>query len=97
MSAKFASLPTYASAGRNATIALVVLRLIQGLSVGGQLAGAYVSVVEAAPPARPRLLPLDLQLPELKPPPGKPPKPGPMPPMSWPCSAALAPSLPKRS
>ena len=45
-------LPTYASAGRNATIALVVLRLIQGLSVGGQLAGAYVSVVEAAPPAR---------------------------------------------
>ena len=45
-------LPTYESAGRNATIALVVLRLIQGLSVGGQLAGAYVSVVEAAPPAR---------------------------------------------
>ena len=43
-------LPTYAAIGQNATILLVCCRLLQGVSVGGQVAGAFVMTVELAPP-----------------------------------------------
>lgn len=39
-------LPTYATWGVFSTILLVILRMLQGLSVGGQLAGSYVLSIE---------------------------------------------------
>jgi MFS family permease len=39
-------LPGYASWGIAAPILLVLLRMMQGLSVGGQLAGSYVISIE---------------------------------------------------
>lgn len=40
-------LPTYATAGIAATIALLVLRILQGLCIGGELPGAITFVVES--------------------------------------------------
>ncbi|GAA0234285.1 MFS transporter [Saccharothrix mutabilis subsp. mutabilis] len=45
-------LPTYASIGVLAPIALVVLRLAQGVAVGGQWGGAVLIATENAPPHR---------------------------------------------
>jgi MHS family proline/betaine transporter-like MFS transporter len=39
-------LPTYEMWGAAAPILLVILRMVQGLSVGGQLAGSYVLSIE---------------------------------------------------
>jgi MFS transporter, MHS family, proline/betaine transporter len=39
-------LPTYDTWGKAAPICLVILRMMQGLSVGGQLAGSYVISIE---------------------------------------------------
>jgi MHS family proline/betaine transporter-like MFS transporter len=41
-------LPPYEVAGIASTIALVVLRLVQGLAVGGEMVGAFVFTVESA-------------------------------------------------
>ena len=43
-------LPTYATAGVWAPILLTLVRLLQGLSVGGQLVGSFVYIIESAPP-----------------------------------------------
>jgi MFS family permease len=45
-------LPSYAAAGVIAPIALVSLRLIQGLALGGEYGGAATYVAEHAPPGR---------------------------------------------
>ena len=45
-------LPTYASIGITASVALVALRLIQGVSVGGELVGSMSFITEIAPPKR---------------------------------------------
>jgi len=45
-------LPTYASVGVAASIGLVALRLVQGVSVGGELIGSISFVTEIAPPHR---------------------------------------------
>lgn len=45
-------LPTYESIGVSAPIALVVLRLAQGVAVGGQWGGAVLIATENAPPHR---------------------------------------------
>ncbi|HEU0162557.1 MAG TPA: MFS transporter [Rhizomicrobium sp.] len=45
-------LPSYASIGVAAPIALVTLRLIQGLALGGEYGGAATYVAEHAPPGR---------------------------------------------
>ncbi|HCU06936.1 MAG TPA: MFS transporter [Holosporales bacterium] len=42
-------LPTYNNAGMCAPIILIILRLIQGLAVGGNYGGAFVYVIEHAP------------------------------------------------
>jgi MHS family proline/betaine transporter-like MFS transporter len=42
-------LPTYAAAGVLAPISLVLMRMLQGLSVGGELPGSVVYQVESAP------------------------------------------------
>ena len=43
-------IPNYSSIGVAAPILLTVSRLVQGLSVGGQLVGTYLYIVESAPP-----------------------------------------------
>jgi predicted MFS family arabinose efflux permease len=45
-------LPSYASAGLTAPIILVLLRLVQGLALGGEYGGAATYVAEHAPPGR---------------------------------------------
>ena len=45
-------LPGYASIGVAAPIALVALRMLQGLALGGEYGGAAVYVAEHAPPDR---------------------------------------------
>ena len=43
-------LPTYADIGWVAPLLLVLLRLVQGLSAGGQFVGSLLYTVESAPP-----------------------------------------------
>ncbi|MEM7123189.1 MAG: MFS transporter [Pseudomonadota bacterium] len=45
-------LPTYADIGIWAPVILIALRLLQGLSVGGEMTGSITLMVEAAQPAR---------------------------------------------
>lgn len=45
-------LPTYESIGILAPVLLIVLRMIQGLSVGGEYSSSIVYIVEHAPPQR---------------------------------------------
>ena len=47
-----AVLPTYASAGLVAPALLVLARLLQGLSIGGEFAASTTFLVESAPPGR---------------------------------------------
>jgi MHS family proline/betaine transporter-like MFS transporter len=47
-----AALPTYATIGLAAPLLLLLMRLIQGFSVGGQYGGTMVLLVEDAPPDR---------------------------------------------
>lgn len=45
-------LPTHAQLGVTATLLLILLRLLQGISVGGELIGSVSFLVESAPPER---------------------------------------------
>ena len=45
-------LPTYHDVGILSTVLLVLLRMIQGLSVGGEITGALVYVLEICPQNR---------------------------------------------
>lgn len=45
-------LPTYATAGALAPIALVLLRIVQGAAIGGEVPGAWVFVAEHVPARR---------------------------------------------
>jgi MFS family permease len=47
-----AFVPSYATAGPAAPLLLLLLRLLQGLAIGGQWGGAMLLVVESAPNAR---------------------------------------------
>ena len=49
-------LPTYQQVGVAAPVALTVLRLVQGLSVGGEYTTSFIFLVERAPPQRRGLL-----------------------------------------
>jgi len=49
-------LPTYATAGFLAPILIVTLRMVQGLSVGGEFTSSLVYLAEQAPPQRRALL-----------------------------------------
>ena len=44
--------PTYAAAGLLGPVVLVIARLLQGLSVGGEFAASTTFLVESAPPRR---------------------------------------------
>jgi metabolite-proton symporter len=46
------ALPTYASIGVLAPLALVALRFVQGMAIGGQWGGAVLLLIESAPPGR---------------------------------------------
>ena len=46
------SLPTYATAGYAAPLALLLLRMVQGAAVGGEVPGAWVFVAEHVPERR---------------------------------------------
>ncbi|HET6503469.1 MAG TPA: MFS transporter [Amycolatopsis sp.] len=50
--AAMGALPTYAQAGVTAPLLLVLLRVCQGLAIGGEWAGAVLMAVEYAPPGR---------------------------------------------
>jgi MHS family proline/betaine transporter-like MFS transporter len=45
-------LPTYADVGASAALLLLLLRLLQGFSVGGEMTGSIIFLVEHAPPSR---------------------------------------------
>jgi MHS family shikimate/dehydroshikimate transporter-like MFS transporter len=45
-------LPTYAEIGLAAPILLILLRIVQGIAVGGEFAGATLLTIENAPPRR---------------------------------------------
>ena len=45
-------LPGYATLGAVAPLALIALRVVQGLALGGEYAGAATYVAEHAPPSR---------------------------------------------
>ena len=45
-------LPTYAQAGAISPILFILLRLLQGIALGGEYGGAAIYVAEHAPPAR---------------------------------------------
>ena len=45
-------LPTYAVAGAVAPLALIILRFVQGLAIGGQWGGAVLLITETAPKHR---------------------------------------------
>jgi len=45
-------LPTYATVGALAPLLLILLRLLQGLSVGGEFSASIIFLVERAPPRR---------------------------------------------
>jgi MHS family shikimate/dehydroshikimate transporter-like MFS transporter len=47
-------LPTYARIGFWAPVLLVLLRIAQGIALGGEWGGASLMVLEHAPPARPK-------------------------------------------
>ncbi len=47
-------LPSYAQIGVAAPVLLIILRLLQGLSLGGAFCGAITFLVEHSPPERPR-------------------------------------------
>ena len=46
-------LPTYGSIGVAAPILLIVLRLLQGIAIGGEWGGAVLMAVEYAPEGSP--------------------------------------------
>lgn len=45
-------LPVYSTVGITASILLTLMRMLQGFSVGGEMAGSYSFLVEHAPPSR---------------------------------------------
>ncbi|MCI2422445.1 MHS family MFS transporter [Saccharopolyspora sp. K220] len=50
--AAMGALPTYAEIGLFAPVLLVLLRVVQGLAIGGEWAGAVLMAVEYAPPGK---------------------------------------------
>ena len=45
-------LPTFNSIGYFATMLLIILRMLQGLAVGGEMIGAYIFTIEACEPTQ---------------------------------------------